>query len=416
MPSSLAAHWRLEPGFDYLNHGSFGACPTAVLEAQRALRDRVERQAIDFLVRELRQHLALARAPLAAMVGAATTDLVFVRNATQGVNAILRSLTFEPGDQLLVTDHGYGACTKAARFVARRWGAEVVVARLPVPLDPTRASEAILAAVTDRTRLALIDHVTSPTGMVLPIADIVAGLDARGVEHVLVDGAHAPGMVPLDLDALGQAGCHYYAANCHKWLCAPKGAALLWVRPDRQEGIVPTSISHGYDVPPERLRDMTPFQALFDWTGTDDVTAALSVPAAIAAVGGMLEGGWRAVMAHNHALALQARQVLRDALGAYRPDPGPLCPDSMIGSLAAVPLPPAPAFRPAAPLDMDPLQQRLRTIHRIEVPIVHWPGDGHRLVRVSAQLYNDIDQYHRLAAALGEELARERVTAAAPGS
>jgi isopenicillin-N epimerase len=246
----------------------------------------------------------------------------------------------------------------------------------------------VLAAVTPRTRLAILDHVTSPTGLVLPVERLVTALAERGVD-VLVDGAHALGQVPLALEALGAA---YYTSNCHKWLCAPKGAAILWARADRREGLHPTSISHGYNWPTARR---SRFRLEFDWTGTDDPTAALAVPAALTVVGGLLTGGWPAVMARNRGLALAGRARVAAALGVALP-----CPDSMIGALAALPLPPGPPAPPGPPPWRDPLADALHDAWGIEIPIVAWPAHPARLVRLSAQLYNAAADYDRLARAL----------------
>ena len=258
--------WGLDPAVTYLNHGSFGACPSAVLATQSALRQEMEREPVDFLAVTFKARLDAARDALAAFLGADPADLAFVTNATAGVNAVLRSLAFGPGDELLTTSHAYAACRKTIDYVAARSGASVVVATLPYPLhDEQQVIEAVLACASPRTRLALLDHVTSPTALVLPIARLVAELRDRGVE-TLVDGAHAPGMVPLALTGLGAA---YYSGNAHKWLCAPKGAAFLHVRRDRQAGLHPLVISHGYT---------QGFHAEFDWTGTCDPTAWLCIP------------------------------------------------------------------------------------------------------------------------------------------
>src|ERR1700734_1807684 len=300
-PLNLASHWCLDPSVVYLNHGSFGACPSAVLDAQAALRLEMEREPVDFLVAKLPGRLNAARETLAAFLGAHPENLVFVTNATAGVNAVLRSLSLEAGDELLLTNLTYAACRKAADFVALETGARVVVAHLPFPCrDEVELIAPVLSSVTPRTRLVLLDHVTSPTALILPVARLVRELEARGGD-TLVDGAHAPGMVPLGLSALGAA---YYTGNAHKWLCAPKGAAFLHVRRDRQALLHPTVISHGYT---------TGFQAEFDWTGTFDPTPWLCIPEALRYIGGLLPGGWPHVMAANRALTLQARSLLLES-------------------------------------------------------------------------------------------------------
>jgi isopenicillin-N epimerase len=305
------------------------------------------------------------------------------------VNAVVRSLRFAAGDELLVTSHAYNACRNAVGFAAERWSARVVVAEVPFPLSgPDAVVDAVLARVSPRTRLALVDHVTSPTGLVFPVTRLVAALAARGVD-TLVDGAHAGGMVDVDLRALGAA---YYTGNCHKWMCAPKGAGFLWVRPDRQHDVRPTVISHGANAP---RTDVSRFRLEFDWVGTDDPSAYLCVPDALAYVGGLVPGGWDAVRAQNCALALQARRLLCDALEVPPP-----CPEEMIGALAAVPLPDGPAAAAPSAFATDPLQDALRTRFGIEVPVVPWPAPPRRLLRISAQLYNARAEYERLAAAL----------------
>ncbi|MBS0375378.1 MAG: aminotransferase class V-fold PLP-dependent enzyme [Proteobacteria bacterium] len=383
MPTELLAHWSLDPAVRYLNHGSYGACPTAVLTVQSALRAELEREPVAFLSTQLPGRLALARAALGAFLGADPDDLAFVPNATSGVNTVLRSLPFEPGDELLVTTHTYAACRKTADDLARTRGIRVVVAELPFPV----ASEAeliapILASAGPRTRLALLDHVTSPTALVLPLVPLVQSLAARGID-TLVDGAHAPGMVPVALDAIGAA---YYTGNAHKWLCAPKGAAFLHVRRDRQAAIHPLVTSHGAG---------QGYRAEFDWTGTQDPTAWLSIPAALETIGGLVPGGWPAVMARNHALALAARDALCRRLGVAPP-----APDSLLGSMASVPLPRAEPGSVAATRDTDALGEWCR-----ERGVRTWLYPHPRpLVRASAQLYTSIEDFEVLASLLAEAL------------
>jgi isopenicillin-N epimerase len=389
--SDLLKHWQLDPNVTFLNHGSFGACPTAVLQAQQRWRDRIERQPVQFFARELEPLLDEARSRLAEFLGTSTDDLAWVNNATAGVNAVLRSLKCSEGDELLTTDHEYNACRNALDFVAARAGARVVTVKIPFPVESAGdVVDRVLAAVTPRTRLALLDHVTSQTGLVLPVARLVRELDAKGVD-TLVDGAHGPGMVDLNIDDIGAA---YYTGNCHKWLCAPKGAGFLHVRSDRRERIRPVVISHGANSPrTERSR----FHLEFDWVGTDDPTAMLCVPEAIRFMGTLLPGGWDELRARNRDLVLTGRAAVCRAL-----DISPPCSDEMIGSLAAMPLPPGSSDPPASSLYADPLQQVLLERWGIEVPVIPWPAPPERLIRISAQLYNRPEQYELLAEALGE--------------
>ena len=381
-----AAAWDLDPDVRFLNHGSFGACPRVVMQEQSRLRAELEREPVLFMARRLEGYLDEAREALASFVGAAASDLVFVPNATTGVNAVLRSINFEAGDELLVTNHGYNACSNAAHFVCERAGAVVTVAEIPFPLETEQeVLDAILAAVTPKTRLALIDHITSPTGLVLPIERIVRELRERGVE-TLVDGAHGPGMLRLNLDEIGAA---YYTGNCHKWLCTPKGSGLLHVRKDLQESVRPTVISHGANA---HRTDRSLFQVEFGWVGTDDPTAFLVVPTAIEFFGGLVDGGWPAIWDRHKRQALAARELLCEALDVPEPSP-----PEMIGALASVPLPPGDPNAPAGVWEMDPVQRVLFETHGIEVPIMSWPAPPGRLLRVSAQLYNTMQPYRDLA-------------------
>jgi isopenicillin-N epimerase len=390
--TDLARHWTLDPEVIYLNHGSYGACPRPVLAAQQALRDQLEREPARFFNREAPLLLLAALSELGQFVGAPVSGLAFVPNVTTAINSVLRSIPLPPGSELLVTDHEYNATRNILEYVAAERGCRVVVAQVPFPISgPEAVLEAVLARVTDRTRLAVIDHVTSQTALVFPIADLVRELEARGVD-VLVDGAHAPGMVDVDIAALAPA---YYAANCHKWLCAPKGVGFLWVREDRRRDVRPAVISHGANAPvPVEQR----YFIEFAWTGTDDFTPALSVPAALRFLEGLVPGGAGALRARNRELALAGRRIVAEALGVPLP-----CPDAMIGAMASLPvpaLPELPAPKSMSALDLDPLHDALFRDYRIEIPVLTCPAHPGRLLRISAQAYNAIGDYERLADAL----------------
>lgn len=358
----MAEHWMLDPSITFLNHGSFGACPRGVLEAQAAFRDRLEREPVKFFVREGEALLDAGRLALAEFLRADPDGLVFVTNATMGVNSVLRSLQLEPSGELLITDHGYNAVSNAVRFAAERNGCKAVVARVPFPIDsPDQVLEALMARATPRTRLLVIDHVTSPTALVFPIERIVRAFAERGVD-TLVDGAHAPGMLATDLETLGAA---YYTGNCHKWMCAPKGAGFLYVRGDRRDRIRPLSISHGAN---SIRTDRSRLHLEFDWIGTTDTSAYLCVPEAIRFMGSLLPGGWSTLRARNHQLALEARALIGERLGVVAP-----CPPTMVGSMAALPLP-VTALAPGPKRLFDPLQEALFDRFQVEVPVFPVPA------------------------------------------
>ena len=389
LPSDLAKHWALDPAVVFLNHGSFGACPRAILDLQSELRSRMEAEPVRFLTRELEALLDASRARLAQFVGTAADNLAFVTNATTGVNAVARSLTFRPGDEILTTNHDYNACRCALADVAQRSGARLVVARVPFPLcNADEVVSAVLAAVTPRTRLAMLDHVTSPTALIFPVARLVRELEARGVA-VLVDGAHAPGMVPVALDELRPS---FYTGNCHKWLCAPKGAGFLYVRPDRQEQIQPAVISHGYNTP---RAGRNVLHTRFDWVGTLDPTPWLCVGAALDWCGALLPGGWPALMQRNHELACAARRLLAEALAVEPP-----CPEELLGAMATLPLPERLQGEMPPPGAVVPLQLLLPEKAGIQMPVVNWGEPARRYLRLSAQAYNSLAQYAYLAETL----------------
>ncbi len=375
--------WILDPSITFLNHGSFGACPLVVLEKQTRLRSLLENEPLRFFAREWEPLLDNARNNLANFVGADAEDLAFVPNATTGVNSVLRSLIFCNGDELLTTNHEYNACRNALDFIASRTGAKVVVADIPFPIEsPQQIVEAILEKVSPRTKLALLDHISSQTGLIFPIQQLVQELKELGVD-TLIDGAHAPGMLPLNLSDLGAT---YYTGNCHKWLCAPKGAAFLFVQRDKQSEIRPVTISHGAN---STRTDKSRFLLEFDWMGTNDSTSYISIPNAMKFMGSLLPGGWDELINNNHQLVLKGRQIICEALGVNLP-----APDTMIGSMASIPIP-----KELENWNYISLHDELFDKYKIQVQVVPWHKPN-ILIRISAQIYNCLEDYEYLGKVL----------------
>lgn len=371
MPPSRIDDWALAPDVVHLNHGSYGGCPRAVIAAAAGWRARLEAAPMRFMVLDWQAELDRARAALAAFLHAPADRLVFMPNATTAVATALAAARIDAGDELLTTDHAYRACKNQLARLADARGARITIAELPVPFDPDAAVAAVARAVTPRTRLALLDHVTSPTAFVLPIERMLAHL--HGVQ-VVVDGAHAPGQLDLDVGALLAAGVTWYAGNNHKWLCAPKGSGFLVTT----TAVRPLVTSHGASPeygPPNRLH------AELDWMGTYDPAPHFAVPTAIQAVAD-LGGGWPAVRAHNHALALE----LVRRLGGQA-----LAPEESIGAMAAFPIE-LPPGETRTSLETTLLRDGW------EVPIVETPRGI--LIRVSAHLYNHAAEADALAAKL----------------
>jgi isopenicillin-N epimerase len=373
-------HFLLDASIDFLNHGPFGARPIAVMEAQSRRRAEFEMRPVEFLDPHRRggEMLRRARHALSPFIGASADDFAFVTNATGGVNAVLRSLHFEPGDELLTTTHVYNAVRQTMKHLAQRSGATYREADIPLPLtNDGEIVHAIESAITPRTRLLVVDHVTSPTAVIFPVKRIV-DLCARREIDVLIDGAHAPGMIPLDIESIAPA---YYAGNLHKWVCAPVGSAFLYVRPDRQKGIHPTTISHHLD---------QGFQAEFGWQATRDITPWLCVEDALTWLGRM---GWDNIMRHNHQLAVWAQHMLSQKWGVHSATP---TDGRMIGSMTTIPLPHQETFRKRFDT-FQALKAAMYDRHRIEVPIIEWGTPSPRWwVRVSCQIYNRPEQYERL--------------------
>jgi isopenicillin-N epimerase len=374
--AELRREFLLDPEVAFLNHGSFGACPRPVFERYQAWQRELELEPIDFFGRRAPDLLAAARAALADYLGCTATDVAFVQNATTGVNLAARSLDLDPGDEVLATDLEYGACDLAWEWVCRRTGARYVRAAIPLPLDdPRTLVDALFAAASERTRILYVSHVTSETGLVLPLEEILARARELGLVAI-VDGAHAPAQVPVNLARLG---ADFYAGNAHKWLCAPKGAGFLHVRSEHQERVDGAVVSWGYS-PGATFVDRIERQ------GTRDPAAWLAVPDAIRF---QAERDWDGVRERCRRLTLDARGELCDLLGTE-----PLAPEAMVAQLATVRLPHA----------AGDLAERLFARHRVEIPV---SGTEDDLLRLSVAAYTTPEEIDRLLAALPRELDAE---------
>jgi isopenicillin-N epimerase len=370
----LRSQWLLDPDMTFLNHGSFGATPRPVLDRQDALRTELEREPVAFMYR-LPEFLAACREEVAAFLGADADGCAFVTNATTGVATVLASLDLRPGERLVTTDHAYGAVRNAMRVACERAGASFVEVHVPLPLPPDEViAAAVGEALDDGTRLVVVDHVTSPTAVVFPVRAVVDACRRAGVA-VMVDSAHGPGMLPIEVTALG---ADFWTGNLHKWVCAPKGSAVLWVAPEHRERVHPLVTSHGAG---------QGFRAEFDWTGTHDPTPYLSAPAALSFMSSL---GWDRIREHNHRLSLLGREAVAAAAGTGR-----LVDDDRIGSMCVVALPEGVATDDGSAFR---LESWLRDERRIEVPVIPWAGRG--FLRLSAQVYNAPADYERLAAAI----------------
>ena len=385
---AMLAHFPLEPEGVYLNHGTVGVTPLAVMRARAALLDEIERHPSRFMIRELMSlgmsappeapRLRAAADRVATFLGARGDDLVFVDNASSGVNAVLRSIDFGPGDEILIPDHAYGGVMRAAVFIARARDAMVHLVELPFPADDASAFvDAIERAITPRTRLALLDHVSSETALVMPLAAMAAACRARGVP-VLVDGAHAPGAIEVDIESLG---VDWYAANLHKWCFAPRSCGVLWAAPERRTGLHPGVISWG-------ITNDNWLQE-FDWTGTRDPSPWLAAPAALDFMQGVL--GVDAMRTNNHRLAWQSAQRLAERWGQRW-----TTPESMVGCMVSVPLPERLGAGEVA--NAQRLRDALLFEHGIEAPVI--ARSGALWARLSMQVYNDESDIERLEKAV----------------
>jgi len=401
------SEWSLRPGVTYLNHGSFGPAPKSVIAARENWSALLQSEPMDFLVRQLEGALDATRGRLAKFVNSRAEHIAFVDNATVGMNVVARSVTLGLGDEVLATDHEYGAVQRIWRRRCKESGATFVIGKLPQPLETSaQVVEALQNAITPRTKLLVVSHVTSPTAVILPVREICARAREQGVP-VCIDGPHAPAAVPIDLEGLG---CDYYTASCHKWLSAPFGSGFLYVHPRRQPELAPSIVSWGRSLSgrPGNWKDE------FNWTGTRDPAPWLAIADAIrffedlkapgqgssagsdASTASGLEG-IKLFREYSHQLAKYARDEIVQLTGLQ-----PFLPDSRdwYGSMIALPLP--ASISPVTDGQMHPLQQALWEKHQIEVPIVTWRGSCY--VRVSCHLYNDRSDIDRLKAALRELL------------
>jgi len=383
--------WKHREDTVFLNHGSFGNCPLPILEHQQVLQKRIEEDPVRFVTQDFEPLYHSNKLALAGFLAADQDNLVLIKNATQGVNTVLNSLLFTPGDELLTHSHVYGACMNALKHYAGKSGSHVVVADIPFPLNsPEEVISAVLSKTGPRTKIALIDHITSASGIIFPIKELVQELEARGIE-VLVDGAHAPGMVELDLERLGAS---YYTGNCHKWICSPRGTAFLHVRKDKQEKIKPLQISHHND---SRNHSAGFWSDQFMWPGTDDYSGWCVLGESINFMGGLM-GGWKQLQEHNRSLCLWGRKLIAEETGVPLP-----APESMIGSLGTLPVKVAPETPSSFFNYQPPLKKRLLEDFGIQVPVflTQW-GQPRLWIRISAQAYNSREQFIYLLKCLKE--------------
>ena len=382
--TACKSQWSIPDDVTYLNHGSFGPSPRSVQDVRNQWSARLESQPMDFFVRQMEGHLQAARQRLGEFIGAAEDDLVFVDNATYGMNIVAANVDLQPNDEVLVTDHEYGAVLRIWRRVCRQAGAKLVVQKLPqVHVSPAETADEFLKGVTGNTRLIVVSHVTSPTAIILPLKQICHRARELGIP-VCVDGPHAVAMIPLNLRALG---CDYYTASCHKWLSAPFGSGFLYVARKHQQSLDPPIMSWGGSISGQTAN----WKDEFNWSGTRDPAGFLAVPAAI----GFLEtAGIDKFRRSTHDLAQYARSQITAMTGM-----APSVPDSddWYGSMITLPIP-VSGDDPPKDGQRDPLQDALWQQHKIEIPIIHWHGK--RFIRVSCHLYNNRNDIDHLVDAL----------------
>ena len=376
--AQLKEYFILDPEIVFLNHGSFGATPKPVFDVYQAWQRELERQPVEFLDRRFRERMAGSRTALAEYLGTERDDLVYVTNATVGVNTVARSLQLGPGDEVLATDHEYGACDRTWRFLAKKQGFSYI--NQPISLPITSAEnflEQLWQGVTARTKVIFLSHITSPTAIIFPMAEVCRRARAQGILTV-VDGAHAPGQIPLNLDEIG---ADFYTGNLHKWLCAPKGAGFLYARPEVQDVLEPLVVSWGYEAQKTGPSQFVDYQ---EWQGTRDIAAFLSVPAAIEF---QKKHDWNRIQEACHVLAVDAEARIREITG----QPSLYANEAWFAQMVSAMLP--------LETDIAALKEYLYEKHCIEVPLMEWNGE--KLLRVSIQGYNSREDVDALVTALG---------------
>ena len=390
--SNSIRNWSLHRNIVFLNHGSFGATPLPIIEKQNQYRQMMENEPVDFFVNIMPDLLNKSKAMLSEFLGVKKDELIFVQNTTTGVNQILASFPFKPADEWLVTSHAYGACMNAIKHLVSRNNIVLKIADIPFPVkNDEEILKAIGREISPNTKLALIDHITSATGMIFPINEIIDLLHAHGVK-VIVDGAHAPGMVHLNINELD---ADYYVGNCHKWMCAPKGSAFIYVKMEFQESVKPLVISHFNDTD---IGGDSHWSNQFLWDGTHDFSQYICVGDTIDFMSSLHSYGWQGIMDHNHRLAWQGAKLIAEKLNIELP-----LEEKYIGSMVNIPMPEGeegfPKFN-----ETCPLKKVLFEKYKIEVPIFFFPSAPRQWLRISAQLYNSLEQYEYLGDCLHKEL------------
>ncbi len=386
-------NWLIKKDLTFLNNGSFGSCPIPVLNYQQSLKMKMEEELVDFLLRHLEQNLDTNRNCLAQFLGCHGEQIAFIQNATTGVNAILRSLKFEPNENIIMTSHVYNACANVMEYIADNYQVEIKICDLEFPFeDVDQWVEEIISKVDSKSRIVLIDHITSPTAVINPVQKISSQVkNINPTTLVLVDGAHSPGQIPVNLESLN---IDFYTGNLHKWMFTPKTSAFLYVKNEEKRiQIHPTTISHGAN---SKRTDRSKFHLEFDWIGTYDPTPHLCTQFCIEWIRDQVDGGWEALMIRNNKLALLGRKILCETLGVESP-----CPQEFIPAMATIPLPDQIAGNSLTlPLMLPDLQEWLRSDRKIEVPVTSLRNGDKIFIRISAQAYNCLEDYVLLAEAL----------------